>query len=243
MSRDQRPLRAVPAGVLAALSLCLAAQTAWQWTRGPASFGDSPLPPAPRAEALRLAGLGENGAAARLAMLYLQSFDLRGDNNVPYQRLDYGVLLAWLRAIVDTDPRSQYALFSAARLYAEIPDEAKSLRVLEFVYQEYFKDPERRWPWLAHASLLAKHRLRDLPLARRYAAAIDRYTKDPTVPSWARQMEIFILEDMNELEAAKVMIAGLLASGRLTDPAEIRFLKERLEELEKRLAAGQPEKP
>ena len=239
MTRDERPIAAVPTGVLAALALGLALQIAWQLTRGPAVFGASPLPPAPRAEALRLAGLGESGVAARLAMLYLQSFDLRGDNNVPYQRLDYGVLLAWLRAIIDTDPRSQYALFSAARLYAEIPDEAKSRRVLEFIHQEYLKDPERRWPWLAHAALLAKHRLRDLPLARRYAAEIDRHTKDPSVPSWARQMEIFILEDMNELEAAKIMIAGLLASGRLADPAEIRFLKGRLEELEKRIAAGQ----
>jgi hypothetical protein len=48
-------------------------------------------------------------------------------------------------------------------------------------------------------------------------------------------MEIFILEDMNELEAARIMIGGLLQSGTLTDPAEIRFLKERLDRLEARL--------
>jgi hypothetical protein len=40
---------------------------------------------------------------------------------------------------------------------------------------------------------------------------------------------------MNELEAAKIIIGGLLQSGTLTDPAEIRFLKERLDELEARL--------
>ena len=48
-------------------------------------------------------------------------------------------------------------------------------------------------------------------------------------------MEIFILEDMNELEAAKIMLGGLLASGRITDPAEAKFLKERLEALEARI--------
>ena len=41
-------------------------------------------------------------------------------------------------------------------------------------------------------------------------------------------MEIFILEDMNELEAARVMIGGLLESGKVHDPAEVRFLRQRL---------------
>ena len=37
--------------------------------------------------------------------------------------------------------------------------------------------------------------------------------------------------------AAKVMLGGLLTSGRLQDPAERRFLKERLDALERRLAS------
>jgi tetrahydromethanopterin S-methyltransferase subunit G len=41
---------------------------------------------------------------------------------------------------------------------------------------------------------------------------------------------------MNELEAAKIMIGGLLLSGKINDPAELRFLKERLDELERRIA-------
>ena len=88
--------------------------------------------------------------------------------------------------------------------------------------------------WLAHAALLAKHRLRDLPLALRYAAEVDRLAAAPTVPGWARQMKIFILEDMNELEAAKVLLGGLLASGKISDENEVRFLELRLRELEGR---------
>ena len=48
-------------------------------------------------------------------------------------------------------------------------------------------------------------------------------------------MEIFILEDLNELEAARVMIGGLLASGRITDRGELHFLNGRLEEIELRM--------
>ncbi len=82
------------------------------------------------------------------------------------------------------------------------------------MYREFLRDPDRRWPWLAHAALLAKHRLKDLPLARRYAQALERHTRARDLPLWARQMEIFILEDMNELEAARIMLGGLLAERR-----------------------------
>ena len=106
--------------------------------------------------------------------------------------------------------------------------------MLDLAYRAFLSDPDRRWPWLAHAALLAKHRLKDLQLARIYAHAIQEHARAPDVPLWARQMEIFILEDMNELEAARVMIGGLLAAGRITDPAEARFLRQRLDELEAR---------
>ena len=170
-------------------------------------------------------------------MLYLQSIDFSAGQAVPYRNLDYRRLVGWLRAILELDPRSEYPLFSAARVYAEVPDPERARIALEFIYEAFLNDPNRRWSWLAHAALLAKHRLNDLPLARRYAAAIDRLTTARDVPLWAKQMEIFILEDMNELEAAKIIIGGLLASGTIHDPAELRFLSRRLEELEARISA------
>ena len=218
--------RAAPLWISFLVVSALAAQLAWHAASGPARVAAETLPPAPRAAALRLASFGEAAAVSRLSMLYLQAFDLRS--------LDYARLGAWLRALLELDPRGQYPLFAAARVFAEIPDEARSRLMLEFVYEQFRLDPNRRWPWLAHAALLAKHRLHDLPLARRYAAAIDRHTTAPDVPLWARQMEIFILEDMNEVEAARIMLGGLLASGKITDPAEAAFLRQRLEALESR---------
>ena len=77
--------------------------------------------------------------------------------------------------------------------------------------------------------------LKDLPLARRYAAAIRLETRSPDMPAWAKEMEAFILEDMNELAAAKIVLGGLLEHGDLKDPNERRFLERRLQELEKRV--------
>jgi len=238
VSRDERPLAAVPRVLWVLLAAALAAQLAWQRPGRPHAPSAEDLPPPPSVQALRLAAFGEPEALARIAMLYLQSFDLGAGNALPYQRLDYRRLVAWLRNILALDPRSDYPLFSAARIYAEVPDPARSRIALEFVYEAFFGDPNRRWPWLAQAALVAKHRLRDLPLARRYAAAIDRFTTAPDVPLWAKQMEIFILEDMNELEAARIMLGGLLESGKIRDPAEARFLAQRLKELEARIGGG-----
>jgi len=234
MTRDERPVRAVPAGVWLMLGIALSAQIAWRVLQAPIAPRAADLPPPPSAQALRLASFGEPNAAARLMMLYLQAFDYSGSNANSYGRLDYARLIGWLQVVLELDPRSEYPLFAAARVYAENPDPARSRAALEFVYRQFFADPDHRWPWLAHAAILAKHRLHDLGLARRYAAAIDRETKSPDVPLWARQMEIFILEDMNELEAARILLGGLLESGTIRDPAEARFLQQRLEELERK---------
>ena len=214
--------------------MALACQVGVRATGRPGATAATELPPPPSPQALRLASFGEPQTLARLAMLYLQAFDLGANNAVSYQQLDYPRLIGWLRAILALDPRSDYPLFSAARVYAEVGDPVRSRLMLEFIHEQYLLDPDRRWPWLAHAALLAKHRLHDLPLARRYAAAIDRHTQAADVPLWARQMEVFILEDMNELEAARVLLGGLLESGKIHDADEARFLRQRLEELEQR---------
>ena len=46
---------------------------------------------------------------------------------------------------------------------------------------------------------------------------------------------IFIREDLNELRDERIMIGGMIASGRITDPSELKFLDRRLHEIEERL--------
>jgi hypothetical protein len=218
-----------------ALAAALVAQIALRASTRPGGAAAVDLPPAPSHAALKLASFGEEPAVARMVMIYVQGYDLGAGNAAPYRQLDYGRLTAWLRVVLALDPRSDYPLFAAARVYAEVSVPARARLMLEFVYEQFLLDPDRRWPHLAHAALLAKHRLRDLALARRYAAAIDRRTLSADVPLWARQMEAFILEDMNELDAARILLGGLLASGQIRDADEARFLRQHLEDLERRI--------
>jgi hypothetical protein len=165
-------------------------------------------------------------------MLWLQAFDNQPGVSVPFAELDYGRVERWLERILALDPSGQYPLLAASRLYGEVAAPERQRRMFELVYREFLRDPDRRWPWLAHAAIMAQHRLRDLPLALRYAGAITDRATGPGVPAWARDMTVLVLERMGELDAARFLIGGLLDSGRVRDPHEIRFLDQKLRELE-----------
>jgi hypothetical protein len=178
---------------------------------------------------LRAASLGEPIALSQLLVLNLQAFDNQPGVSIPFRALDYDAVEAWLAAALALDPAGQYPLMMAAHLYAQVPDEPKQRQMLEFIHRQFLLDPDRRWRWLAHAAIVAKHRLHDMPLALRYAEDIALNAK--AASNWARQMRIFILEDMGEAQAAAVLLGGLLASGEVTDSAEINFLTLRLRAL------------
>jgi len=240
--RDERPLNHVSAPVLALLALGLVAQIGLHAVTPEPQAKARDLTQPPATSLLRLASAGEPIALAKILMLRLQAFDYQSGSRVPYKELDYARVEAWLARILELDPEGQYPLLAASRLYAEVPDETRQRRMLDFVYRQFLRDPDRRWPWLAHATFLAKHRLHDMDLALKYAGALQRYTMAKDVPAWATTMEIFIREDMNELETARIMIGGLLASGRITDRGELNFLDRKLREIEERLKQATPKK-
>lgn len=231
----ERAIATVPRGVLALLAVALCLQIASQALRpGPSARAEALGDPAPVA-VLRPLALGEPIALAQLLTLYLQAFDNQPGVSIPFLELDYARVIAWLDAILELDPIGQYPLLMASQIYGPVPDEAKQRKMCAFVHRQFERDPDRRWRWLAHCAIMAKHRLRDQPLALRYAAEITR--RAGSASGWARQMQIFILEDMGETDSAKVLLGGLLATGEVTDPSELNFLTERLHALE---SAGKP---
>ena len=231
--RDERPIAAVPRALLWVLALALVAQVGGRALQpAPTAHADQLAMP-PSVAALRVLAVGEPIVLGQLLTLHLQAFDNQPGVSVPFAALDYHRVEAWLATILDLDPRTGYPLLMAAQLYAQVfgqPD--KERQMSEFVLREFLRDPDRRWQPLAHVAVMAKHRLHDLPLALRYATALKDHARGPAVPSWARQMHIFLLEDMGEVETAKVLLGGLLASGAITDQHEARFLTERLQALE-----------
>lgn len=240
LGRQQRPLSAVPAILRAVLLGTLVLQLVWHRLQPPPAAHAAALPAPTPVATLRLASLGEPVALAKALNLWLQAFDSQPGVSVPFRELDYARLRDWLEHIVELDPRGQYPLLAAARLYGAVPDPDKQRQMLEFVYEKFMQAPNERWPWLAHAALVAKYRLRDLPLALKYARAIADKATDKQVPHWAQQLVVFVLEDMDEAPAARALIGSLLHSGRITDPHELRFLGDRLDALGDGVTGAQP---
>jgi len=225
----ERAIGTVPRPVLALLVIAFCLQVAWQALRpGPNARAEALGDPAPVA-VLRPLALGEPIALAQLLTLYLQAFDNQPGVSIPFLELDYARVIAWLDTVLELDPVGQYPLMMASQIYGPVPDEAKQRQMCVFVRRQFERDPDRRWRWLAHCAIMAKHRLGDMRLALAYAEAITVHARRAS--GWARQMRIFILEDLGERDAAKVLLGGLLASGEVTEPKEIHFLTERLEKL------------
>lgn len=238
-TRDERPIASLPLALPLLLALLIGVQVMLHHTLDTDQRPDiESIGRPPSAAVLGALSFGEQELYSRLLMLWMQSFDTQMGVGLSYRSMDYDVIVQWLDAALRLAPESHYPLLAAALLYARVDDAAKVRMMLDFVHRAFLQAPNRRWRWLARAATIAKHRLHDIPLAHRYAADLRELTTPGQVPNWARQMEIFMLEDLGEVETARVMLGGLLQSGEIKDPAEARFLKHRLEQMEKKAEPG-----
>jgi hypothetical protein len=226
-----RRVAAVPRWVLALFIASLAAYVTLRVAEPqPVAVASALQAPWP-APILRALSLGEPQALSQMLTLYLQAFDNQPGISIPFSALDYARVTAWLATALTLDPASQYPLLMASQLYGQVADGGKQRAMCNFVHREFMARPHARWRWLAHCAIMARHRLHDLPLALRYAEDIARHAGGAS--NWARQMRIFILEDMggNERARARILLGGLLAGKEITDVREIHFLTGRLEQL------------
>lgn len=235
---DEAPWSRVPGTAWAWLLAALLLTALWVPLRPPPVARAVDLPAAPALAPLRLLALGEPETLTRLLLALLFSYDTQPGVSLRYRDLDYERVADWLGRLLQLDPEGQGPLLAAARLYGEVNDPPRQRRMIDFIRSHYPEDRVRRWPWMAHAVFLARHRLQDLPLALALARELAQ-DAPPEVPAWARQMHLFVLEDMGEVEAAKILIGGLLSSGKLEDPNEAQFLAWRLRQMESG-PAGKP---
>jgi hypothetical protein len=231
MAREamRAPRRRRPWALTTLFSAALALQLTAGGMHSGARRGIETMPPAPSTGALHALALGDAHALAAAVVLYVQTFDDQPGHGVPFSTLDYLRIVEWLGRALELDPRTHYPLVLAASVYGQVADADRLRTMLAFVHDAFIQDPEGRWRWLAHAALLARHRLHDSLLALRYATDIAAHA--PHAPGWTRQMHMLLLEDLGEYERARVLLGALLESGAVRDPAEARFLTGRLQAL------------
>lgn len=236
LTGEERSIAAVPRWVPTLFVVALLAHGTLRWfeprPQANAAALESPLPQA----WLRVASLGETQALSQWLVLYLQAFDNQSGISIPFAALDYSRVSAWLHAALTLDPLAQYPLMMASQLYGQVPDPARQRSMCELVHAAFLQNPNARWRWLAHCAIMARHRLQDMPLALRYAEDIARHAGKAS--GWARQMRIFLLEDMGEVERAALLLGGLLANHEVSDARELHFLTEQLEKLKRQTSVS-----
>lgn len=231
----ERPVSDVPLPVIVILLVALAIQLFWHSQQQPivAKAEDLPRPMSTRAYVM--SSFGEPVAAAKVLNLWLQAFDNQPGISIPLHSLDYDVVTDWLDTILELDPRGHYPMLVAARVYGSVSVEEKQREMMDYIFYKFNEDPNKHWRWLAHAVITAKHELKDMQLALKYAHALTEKATGEGVPYWARDMKIIVLEDMGEVEAAKILVGGLIASGEITDPYELNFLQNKIHTLEDKM--------
>ena len=230
-----RPLRDVPRSITVMLVLALAAQLVWHALQEPVSAKAEDLPHPMSSGAYVMASLNEPVATAKLLNLWLQAFDNQPGISIPLRSLDYRVVREWLDTILELDPKGHYPMLVAARVYGSVSDTDKQREMMDYIYNRFTQDPDKHWRWLAHAVIVAKHDLKDLQLALKYADALADKATGEHVPYWAKDMKIIVLEDMGKLEAARILVGGLIASGEINDPHELHFLENKIRLLEEKM--------
>ena len=232
--KQTRDISFVPRSIGIALLLSLFLQCLWHFSFTKLEVKRHNLPAPPQSSFIRLVSLDDTTTAAKVVMLWLQAFDNQPGVSIPLKELNYDKVIQWLDLILELDNKIQYPLLAAIRFYAEVQDEEKQRKMIRYVSEKFIESPATRWPFMTHAVYIAKHRIKDEQLALKCAQMIRQYAKGDKIPYWAKQMEIFVLEDMGELESAMIVIGGLLESGELKDPHQRKFLGQRLEEIKQR---------
>lgn len=192
------------------------------------------LPQPVPAGAIKRIALGEAAIAAKLMGIWLLTYDSQAAEFMPWEALDFDRLIGWLELIQDLDMLADDVCILASSVFIEVQDQRKALRMLDLVRHQFRKAPQTNWRWMAQATLLAKYRLQDLPLAREFAHELNELGSSIGIPAWARDMEIVILQDMGEYDAASRMINTMLDQGTITDAAELAFLRNTLWRLQSR---------
>jgi len=233
----ERPLSQLPFWLKTGLPLAFVMQLFWHGIQPGYTVKAQPLPPPLSAQAYRLISLNEPLVVAKYLNLWLQSFDTQPGISLSYQQLDYSRVIAWLDTILALDPGSQYPMLVAAHIYGSVHNGEKQRQMTEYIYQQFLKNPQQNWRWLADAVIIARHEIKDTSLALKYASALAAQPagSHTSIPYWAKDLKIFVLEDLDEIAAAKVLVGGLLESGEISDAYELRFLTQKIASLEKKL--------
>jgi len=237
MRSSERPLAELPRPLLFAFVLAFGVQVLMHQSNvTKASKEYRPLGKPFDAQVYARLSIGSRRLLSYLLSIRLQLHDNQAGRHVRYDQIDYLVLIEWLSQISQLNRQSEYPMMLASRIYTQTQDKPRLRSLLVFIDDQFAGQPQLHWRRQAEAILMAKHKLGDLELALEMAKRLADQPDTVQMPHWARDMHFLLLSDLNEFEAAILVVQALLKSGSITDPDELRYLKSKLSDFQQKLS-------
>ena len=229
MSSLTRKLRDTPVVIVAGLIVFSLIQIYFHKTKSnDRAVEYQPLNQPLQARQYQALAFGSDRLLSYALMLSVQLHDNQIGKHIGYQHVNYETLSRWLLTIYELNPLSDYPAFLTTRVYSQVSEPAKILKLIEVTQHLFTINPVQHWRRMTEACLLAKHQLKDLSLALTLAKQVADLPASIELPHWARDMKLILLDELNQLESAQLLISSMLQSGEVKDNDEIRFLKSRL---------------
>ena len=240
MRRAERPVLSLPRPLLLVFLALMGIQILYHHVNQLRfETGYKPLGQPFDAATYRSLSMGSEQLFGYLLAIRLQLHDSQAGKHFVYSQIDYGTLIDWLDQITLVSPATEYPMLLASRVYTTTRDEPRLRLILGFIERRFDDDPQLHWRRLVEASLIAKHKLKDMDLALRLAAKVSAQPAYVKMPNWARDFQFLLLAELNELESAIAMIEALLQTEAVKDPDEKRFLQGKLLDFQQKLFESQ----
>lgn len=176
----------------------------------------------PNKKLINVYSLGDQQMYFRYLSLDLQNSGDSFGRFTALKNYDYALLEQWLFLINGLDTKSKYLPSIAAYYYSNTQNIPDNIHVVNFLDAYYDQDPAENWWWLAQATIIATHKLKDKELAIRLAQKLS--ATNAKMPRWAQQMHAIILAEHGEKKLALTIIKDLAERHDDYTQSEINFM-------------------
>lgn len=235
--RIERKVSSIPKSLFIFILLAIVFQVSISWFE---SNKKKPLykalEPALTQNTYQLLSLNSISLMAHMLTIKLQLHDNQQGQHISYKYLSYPMLSQWLVRLQALNNASEYSALLAVRVFSNTRDKKQLRIMLETVITLFESNPQNNWRWMAEGAVIAKYHLQDIELALTMAKTLSRLSKKHSIPSWARDLEFIMMEELNLLEAAMYVVEQSLLDKSQMHPDEKRFLEHRLLVLKQKMS-------
>ncbi len=185
------------------------------------------VPSVPGERTVRALSFGDEQAFFRLLALNIQnSGDTFGRFTALY-KYDFNKLYHWFRVLDGLDNQSNYLPSMATYYFSQTQNQDNVRYIVDYLDEHTLGREKETWWWVAQASYLAGHRMKDSARALELA---NRLSHVKGIPLWAQQSAAFVHENRGEYGEALDIIQEILKDPSQYSQGELNFMRYFIEE-------------